>query len=77
MSLLPFDLLSVRSLSVILVLLILLVTMAGNGSGSSTLVRSDSRYVNCYGTAAKDSFRCPNGSRNAIAGGNLAVGSSF
>ena len=77
MSLLPFDPMSPRALSLVLLALIILVTVADNGPKSSTLVSGGDRYVNCYGADAGDPFRCRNGGRNAIAGGHLSVGTSF
>jgi hypothetical protein len=77
MTLLPFDPMSPRALSIALLGLIILVTVAGDGPHRSSLVSGGDRYVNCYGTDAGDKFRCPNGARNSISGGHLSVGSSF
>lgn len=77
MSLLPFDPMGPRALSLVLLALIVLVTVADDGPKGSSLVSNNERYVNCYGADANDTFRCRNGGRNSIAGGNLSVGTSF
>ena len=77
MTLLPFDPLSPRSLSLVLLGLIVLVTMADSGPKVGSLTHTNARYVNCYGVDGGNKFRCPDGGRNSIAGGHLSVGKSF
>ena len=82
MHLLPFDPLSPRALSILLLGLIILVTQAQDPSRrSSSLVSNDSRSAPCasgYVPAANPSgWGCGGVARNSIRGGNLSVGTSF
>lgn len=79
MHLLPFDIFSPRSLSIILLGLIILVTQADrNMVRTTSLVNSDSRTAHCanaYVPTAQAGSGC--GSRNTIQGGRLTVGKTF
>ncbi|MEM1430971.1 MAG: hypothetical protein AAGG09_16060 [Pseudomonadota bacterium] len=77
MALLPFDPLGPRALSLVLLGLIILVQVADDGPKGSSLVSNSERYVNCFGADGGNKFRCPDGGRNSISGGNLSVSKSF
>jgi hypothetical protein len=74
MNLLPFDLLSPRSLSIVLLGLIVLLTYADT-SGVKVNASAPGRAPACTGTAQGD-FGCRS-SRNTIENGNLTVRHSF